>query len=170
MACLQQLFRVCIIQPMKALMFAGLLVLSLGASGQKSAENAPGVLLHGDGKRGTLRVVLIDRNGEPARHVAVMVFWSCHETCPIVESSMLTNGVGEFQLDPITVGKYIVCSNSDVGSSLPCVTDLAATSCTVEIAPEYPKVELRMQIPQRGITPPERHEQVRCRQTATSSH
>lgn len=154
---------------MKALAIVALLALSLSASVQKSAENPPGVLLHGNGKRGTLRVVLMDRNGEPARHVGVMVAWSCPEACPIVVSSMLTNSVGEFQLDPITVGKYIVCSNPDVGSSLPCVVDVAAAFCTVEITPEYPKVELRMQIPKRGITPPEPNGQARCRQNATSS-
>jgi hypothetical protein len=81
-ACLGQLLCFCIIQPMKALAIVALLVLSLSASSQKSAENPRGVLLQGDGQRGTLCVVLIDRNGEPARRVGVMVSWLCPEACP----------------------------------------------------------------------------------------
>jgi hypothetical protein len=99
-------------------------------------------------------VVVTDRNGEPAKHVGVTVVWLCPEGCQGLVSSVLTNNVGEFQFDPITVGKYLVCSNSD-DSSLPCFIDVAAASCTVEITPENPKVELRMWIPKRGITPPE---------------
>jgi len=167
-ACLRQLLRFCIIQPMKLWTIVAVLMSSLSATGQKHPTNAPGVLLHGEGQRGTLRVVLTGRDGMPARNVGVMVVWSCAEGCPLVVSSMLTDNVGEFELNPITVGRYIVCSNSDVDSSLPCFIDAAAAYCTAEITPESPKVELRMQVSRRGITPPE--PQARCRQTASGSH
>ena len=157
------------IEPMKGLPIFGLLVLTLNAFSQKSVEDPPGVLLHrvspqGDGPNGTLRVTVLGADGKPASHVGVMVLWSCPEVCPIIESSMLTNSAGEFQLDPITVGRYLVCSNSDVESQLPCfMEDAHAPSCTVEITPEHPKVELHMQIPKREAT---RHEKALCRQTA----
>jgi len=157
----------------KALVIFASLALALSAADQKSADKPPGVLLHGGGQHGSLRVILTGRNGEPARHVGVMVFWECPEVCPILVSSMLTNGVGEFQLDPISLGKYLVCSNLDVDSSRPCFIDVAAASCIVEITPEYPEVELRMQVPKSGITSPKPHDQERCRlsqQQATRLH
>ena len=167
---------------MKALVIFASLVLTLSASSQKSVTNPPGVLLHGDavlgygqryGQPGSLRVILTGGDGEPASHVGVEVLWLCPKGCQFVESSMLTDSVGEFRLDPITVGKYLVCSNSNVDSKLPCFSDVAATSCTVDITPEYPEVELHMQVSKSGIASPKSHEQGRCRQShqkATSSH
>lgn len=155
---------------MKALAIVGLLVLPLSAFGQKSAENLPGVLLHGGGQHGTLRMTVVDPNGEPAKHVGVQVFWLCLEACQIVVSSVLTNSAGELRFDPITVGKYLVCSSADTDSLRPCFIDASAPSCTVEITNENPKVELRMQIPKHGTTPPETHDKALCRLTASSSH
>lgn len=159
--------RSCYHQPMKALVIVASLGLTLSAYSQKSADKPPGVLLHENGQRGTLRVILAGRDGQPARHIGVMVLWSCPQTCPIVVSSMMTNSVGEFQIDPISTGKYLVCADSEVDSSGPCFMDVAAASCTVEITPQNPKVELHMQIPERGMM---RDKQALCRKIAGSSH
>jgi hypothetical protein len=140
---------------------------------QQSGESPSGLLLHGDGQRGTIRGVLIGRNGEPAGHAGVMALWLCPETCQIAVSSTTTNSVGEFRFEPVTVGKYLVCSNLEADSQLPCFTDAAvavAAYCTVEITPEHPKVELQMQVPKRGITTPKSNDQERCRQNQISLH
>ena len=158
---------------MKLLAILMSLVLTLSASSQQSAESRPGILLHGDEQgRGAIRGVVIGRNGERAGHTGVMVFWLCPKGCQIVTSSMMTNGVGEFQFDPITGGKYIVCSDPDAYSQLPCFMDAAvgAVSCIVEITPEHPTVELRMQVPKRGTTPPKPHDHGDCRQNVASLH
>jgi hypothetical protein len=50
-------------------MIVVLLALTLSAYGQKSADNPPGVLLHG-GQTGSLRVFLTGQDGKPAVHGA----------------------------------------------------------------------------------------------------
>lgn len=138
--------------------------LTFSASGQKSVDNPPGILLHGDGPRGTLEVILAGPDGEPARHVGVMVVRECPGACEIAAST--TKGTGELEFDPITVGKYLVCSNLDIDASTPCFSNVTAASCTVEITPAYPEVELYMQVPKGGIAVDERP---LCHQIAASS-
>lgn len=124
------------------------------------------MLLHGDEQgRGAIRGVVIGRNGEPAGHAGVMVVWLCPKGCPTVRSSTTTNSIGEFRFDPITVGKYIVCSDPDAASPQPCFMDAAvgAASCTVEIRPEHGNVELRMYVPKLE-KPPKPQNHGRCRQ------